>query len=157
MVEFESLLSRFATAVRTGDGAGLAALFTEDGVYEDGFYGEFHGRSAIARMLTEHFHGTAQDFVWELTHPVCDGTVGHARYVFSYTPTMEGATGDRVVFEGASRFLLEDALIREYSEVFDTGVALSQLGFPEERIGRSLAKRAADLRSRHAGPPHFTA
>lgn len=155
MVDFETLLSRFAAAVRSGDGTGLASLFTEDGVYDDGFYGAFHGRDAIAGMLTEHFHGAAEDFVWELFDAVCDGDVGHARYVFSYKPTVEDATGDRVVFEGASRLLIEDGLIREYSEVFDTGIALTQLGFPGERIVRSLERRAEEVRSRHAGPPHF--
>jgi hypothetical protein len=36
---FRDLLTAFATAVETNDGEGLASLFTEDGTYEDGFFG----------------------------------------------------------------------------------------------------------------------
>ena len=48
---FRDLLTAFAAAVETNDGEGLASLFTEDGTYEDGFFGAHTGRPAIAMML----------------------------------------------------------------------------------------------------------
>ncbi|MFP6796259.1 MAG: nuclear transport factor 2 family protein [Pseudomonadales bacterium] len=42
-------------AVESGDGRKLGQLFTDDGVYNDCFYGALHGRDAMARMLEEHF------------------------------------------------------------------------------------------------------
>jgi hypothetical protein len=36
---FRDLLTAFAAAVEANDGEGLASLFTEDGTYEDGFFG----------------------------------------------------------------------------------------------------------------------
>ena len=61
---FTDLLDRFADAVRRHDGAGLAALFTPDGVYEDGFFGPHQGPAAIAAML-QRFHDGGRDYWWE--------------------------------------------------------------------------------------------
>src|SRR6516165_6257834 len=44
--DFAALLTTFADAVQTNRGQSLAMLFTEDGVYEDGFFGSHTGRSA---------------------------------------------------------------------------------------------------------------
>jgi hypothetical protein len=41
---------------------------------------------------------------------------------------------------GISWFRFGGGLIAEYREVFDTGIALAQLGFPAERIKRVLDK-----------------
>jgi len=153
-VDFPALLSAFTAAVERGDGAALAALFTEDGVYDDGFYGPSRGRAAIERMLEEHFHGHARDFRWRMHDPVCNGNTGYAHWDFSYTSKLPGAEGRRIVFEGMSRFDLEGGLIRRYTEIFDIGIPLTQLGFPAERITRSLEKAAGRVRERHKGAPH---
>jgi hypothetical protein len=69
------LLETFAGAVQANAGAGLAMLFTPDGVYEDGFFGAHRGRASIAAML-QHFHDTGSDYVWEFFDPVCGGAIG---------------------------------------------------------------------------------
>ena len=56
---FPDLLTAFAAAVEANDGEGLASLFTEDGTYEDGFFGAHTGRPAIAVML-QRFHDTGR-------------------------------------------------------------------------------------------------
>lgn len=145
---FTALLGRFTAAVESGDGSALANLFTEDGVYEDGFYGASTGREAIKAMLETKFWGHAERFRWRMLEPVCDGRHGYARYVFSYRSKLPDAAGEAVVFEGMSQFTLEGDLIRRYREVFETGVAMAQLRFPAGRIGKSLARRAASLRER---------
>ena len=61
---FDALLKRFAAAVEANDGQGLAGLFTEDGTYEDGFFGPHTGRPSIAAML-QRFHDTGRDYLWE--------------------------------------------------------------------------------------------
>jgi ketosteroid isomerase-like protein len=99
MSEFETMLGRFAAAVAANDGAGLAALFAADGVYDDGFYGEYAGREAIAKML-QHFHDTGTNFRWDFFDALSDGKTGYARYRFSYASRMPGAEGKPVVFEG---------------------------------------------------------
>ena len=142
-MDLRALLGRFTAAVEQGDAEALAQLFTPDGVYVDGFYGPFQGRAAIARMIREHFCGHATDFKWDMLEPVSDGKLGYARYMFSYTSTMPEAKGKRVIFDGMSRFELEGGLIKHYSEMFDAGVALEQLGFAPERIAKVLRKRAA--------------
>ena len=57
MTDFPALLSRFTKAVAANDGAAFSGLFTEDGVYDDGFFGEYKGRKAIAEMLQNGFDG----------------------------------------------------------------------------------------------------
>lgn len=154
-MQFETLLKAFTSAVEAGDGQRLGRLFAEHGVYHDRFYGAFHGRDAIATMLEEHFWRHGKDFIWEMRNPVCNGEVGFVDYLFSYTSTLEEARGKRIIFEGMSRFDLEDGKIREYREVFDTGTALVQLNFNAERIRRFLIKAVDRLRDAHRGSQHL--
>jgi ketosteroid isomerase-like protein len=140
---FTDLLAAFTQAVVANDGAGLAALFTEDGIYADEFFGAHRGRAAIAAML-QRFHDTGSDYRWDFFEPVGDGRIGYARFRFSYRSTLPESAGKPVMFEGISRFLLaENGLIAHYAEAFDRGVALVQLGFPAERIRRVVEKAAA--------------
>jgi len=141
MVDFPNLLQRFAAAVVANDGAGLAALFTADGVYEDGFFGAHQGPDAIARMLAR-FHETGTNYRWDFFDPLTDGRIGYAHWRFSYASKMPGAEGKPVVFEGMSRFELRGEHIACYSEAFDRGVALVQQDFPAERLRKILVKTA---------------
>ena len=141
MLDFPALLRRFADAVVANDGAGLARLFTADGVYDDGFFGAHQGHAEIARMLAR-FHETGGDYRWDFFDPLSDGHIGYARWRFSYASKMPGAEGRPVVFEGMSRFELRGDRIASYAEVFDRGVALVQQDFPAERLKKALAKFA---------------
>jgi limonene-1,2-epoxide hydrolase len=142
MADFSDMLARLAAAVEANDGAALAALFTADGVYEDGFYGAHRGTDAIAGMVA-HFHKTGSSFRWEFFDLLADARRGYARFRFSYLSAMPGAEGKPVVFEGVGCFELHDGRIARYCEVFDRGLALAQQGFAAERIKRVLEKAAA--------------
>lgn len=139
---FGSLLTRMTQAICRQDAEGAAACFTSEGVYHDGFYGEFRGRSEIVRMLREHFYADARDFAWKLSDPVCDGRIGYARYAFSYVPQIPGAPAGRVAFEGISVCELRDGLIRHYGESFERAPVLAKLGFPDARILKSIKRWA---------------
>src|SRR3954463_16384459 len=107
---FADLLLAFTKAVAVNDGGGLGALFTEDGVYHDEFFGAHRGRGAIAAMLTR-FHDTGSDYRWDFFEPVSarstdGGTTGYARFRFSYRSRLPESAGRPVLFEGISRFLL---------------------------------------------------
>jgi hypothetical protein len=141
MTDFTTMLGRFTAAVVANDGAGLAALFTSDGVYDDGFFGAYAGRDAIVKML-QHFHETGTNFRWDFFDALSDGKTGYARYRFSYTAKMPGSEGKPVVFEGVSHFVFRDRLIARYCETFDRGMALAQQDFAAERIKRVLVKLA---------------
>lgn len=145
-VDFGAVLRDFTAAIEAGDGPALAALFTPEGSYHDGFYGESVGRDAIARMLEEQFWGHAEGFRWQMFDPVCDGRFGYARYLFSYESKLPGVEGRAVVFDGISQFTFEGDLIASYREQFNTGMAMAQLDFAPERIARHLKRRAAELR-----------
>jgi hypothetical protein len=139
---FADMLTAFAAAVTANDGDGLARLFTEDGTYEDGFFGAHIGRPAITAML-QRFHDTGRDYFWEFFDPVSDGSIGYARFRFSYASRLREAAGRPVLFEGISCFRFRGELIAHYREAFDRGVALVQLDFPAERLKRVLEKAAA--------------
>jgi hypothetical protein len=152
---FADLLLAFTKAVAANDGAGLGALFAEDGVYHDEFFGAHRGRDAIASML-QRFHDTGSDYRWDFLDPVSDGKTGYARFRFSYRSRLPESAGQPVLFEGISRFRLsEDALIAHYDEAFDRGVALVQLGFPAERIRRVVEKAAAAQNATPEARAHF--
>jgi len=140
--DFAALLTTFADAVQTNRGQSLAMLFTEDGVYEDGFFGSHTGRSAIAAML-QRFHDTGSSYLWQFGDPVSNGAIGYAGFRFSYASRLPESMGHPVLFEGISCFRFRGELIARYSEAFDRGVALVQLAFPAERIRRILEKAAA--------------
>ena len=79
MTPFIDLLKIFAHAVEANDGRQLAALFTPDGTYEDGFFGAHTGRASIIAML-QRFHDTGSRYLWEFLDPVSDGATGYARF-----------------------------------------------------------------------------
>jgi hypothetical protein len=140
--EFRELLGRMTAAVCAGDGPGTAASFTPQGVYHDGFYGEFKGREAIARMVSELFHRDGKDFSWRVFDACSDGRVGYARYEFSYVSKIAGSEGRRVGFAGICYCELEGGLIRRYGEIFERAPVLAKLGFADERILRALKRWA---------------
>ena len=149
-VDFDAVLDRFTAAVESGNGQALAGLFTADGVYEDRFYGAKAGRQAIADMLEGEFWGHAEGFRWRMFEPVCDGTHGYARYLFSYVSKLAGVEGRTVVFDGYSQFRFDaDGLIVRYREQFNTGMAMAQLDFAPERIAKHLDGLARQLRTEH--------
>lgn len=151
----ETLLKTFTDAVERHDGKSLAALFTEDGVYHDAFYGAFVGRERIAALIDEWFHRDARAFRWDMHEPITDGRTLYARYVFSYVSTMPGAPADeRVTFEGVAIMRLREGMITEYREVANTGPAFTRMRFAPERVYKILQRQEAELRGRDETARH---
>ena len=140
------LLKSFCSAVERRDGKAFAALFTEDGVYHDVFYGAFKGPAKLAEMIDDWFHRTAREFRWDMHRPVSDGKMLYAYYTFSYVSTLPEAQGKRVGFEGVSMMILRDGKIAEYREVANVGPAFVDLGFAPERVSKILAKEGKHLK-----------
>ncbi|MBS0528467.1 MAG: nuclear transport factor 2 family protein [Proteobacteria bacterium] len=143
-----AMLRTFCDAVERRDGKSFAALFTEDGVYHDVFYGAFAGRAKIAELIDDWFYRTAEDFRWVMHDPVSDGTTLYARYTFSYRSKLPEAKGARAMFEGVSIMRLRDGLIESYREVANTAPAFVDLNFAAERIAKLMARQGAELKAR---------
>jgi ketosteroid isomerase-like protein len=155
-MDVSALLKQFTGAVERRDGAAFAALFAEDGIYHDVFYGPFQGRAKIAGMIDDWFYRTAKDFRWDMFRPVSDGKTLYAYYTFSYVSTLPEANGRRVGFDGVSMMQLRDGLIVEYREVANSSMGLLEIGFAPERVAKILGKEARHIRQRpewrrHAG------
>ena len=147
-MNIKAMLRTFCEAVERRDGKSFAALFCEDGVYHDVFYGAFEGRAKIAHMVDEHFYRTATDFRWDMHDPVSDGQTLYARYTFSYRSILPEAKGARVMFEGVSIMKLRDGLISEYREVANTAPAFVDMNFSPERIAKIATRQGAALKAR---------
>jgi hypothetical protein len=144
----DKLLREFCRAVEHRDGAAFEALFTEDGVYHDVFYGAFTGRAKIAEMIDDWFYRTATDFRWDMHAPVSDGRTLYARYTFSYRSLLPEANGARAMFEGVAIMKLRDGLIAEYSEVANVATGFIDMNFAPERITKIFARQGAELKAR---------
>jgi ketosteroid isomerase-like protein len=147
-MNIEAMLRAFCDAVECREGKAFAALFAEDGVYHDVFYGAFAGRAEIANMIDEHFYRTATDFRWDMHDPVCDGSTLYARYTFSYRSILPEAKGARAMFEGVAIMKLRDGQIFEYREVANTVPSFVDMNFAPERIAKIAARQGAALKSR---------
>ncbi len=154
---FDELLDAFTARVEAKAFESFAELFTEDGVYDDTFYGEFHGRPKIAELMRDWFHKTAHTFRWDMRERVATDTLGMARYVFSYETVLEEAKGERVMFEGVAIMQLRDGLIAHYKEVAHTGPAFAQLNFAPERTVKLMSRFASELRDREESRRHIVA
>ena len=142
------MLRSFCDAVERRDGKAFAALFTEDGVYHDVFYGAFKGREKIAELIDDWFYRTASDFRWDMHAPVSDGETLYARYTFSYRSLLPEAKGARAMFEGVAIMKLRDGLIIEYREVANTAPSFVDMNFAPERIAKIAARQGAALKAR---------
>ena len=147
-MEMTAMLRTFCDAVERRDGKAFAALFTEDGVSHDVFYGAFNGRAKIAELIDDWFYRTATDFRWDMHAPVFDGTTLYARYTFSYRSTLPEAKGARAMFEGVSIMTMKGGLIAEYHEVANTATGFIDMNFAPERIARIVARQGAELKAR---------
>ena len=154
-MDFGVLIRKMTQAACEGDGAGVAACFTEDGVYHDVFYGAFEGRSKIAEMIHNYFYRDACNFRWDLHQPVSDGTTGYCRYVFSYESLLGDAKGSRTMFEGVAIATLEDGLIMSYTEVANASPGLRRMGFAPERLAKFVDKQGAELAARKEAKGHL--
>lgn len=153
-MSFGQVLDRFSKAVSARDTVGLAALFTPEGVYDDHFFGPHTGRPAIAEML-DRFYDGGEAFAWEFLEPAFSDGTGYARYCFSYRSRESESRGELIIFEGISRFRLQDGLIAHYTEVFDRGVAFTQLGYAPERIVKLLGRYAKGFRNGEVAQRHL--
>ena len=154
---FAEVIRRMTEAACRGDGAGVAACFTPDGVYHDVFYGEFRGAD-IARMIEQFFHRDAENFRWDIHDPVEGegegGPIGYARYVFSFDSKMPGHEGNRACFEGVAVCRLKNGLIEHYGEVAEATAGLALMGFSDERIAKHSRRMGRYLLERDEAAEH---
>src|SRR3981189_3927942 len=140
-----AMLRAFCDAVEQRNGAAFAALFTEDGVYHDVFYGAFAGRAKIAEMIDDWFYRTATDFRWDMHTPVSDGQTLYARYTFSYRSLLPEHNGPRARFEGVAIMRLTDGRIAEDHEVANTATGFVDINFAPEPPRQIGARQGAAL------------
>ncbi|MEM8836546.1 MAG: nuclear transport factor 2 family protein [Pseudomonadota bacterium] len=145
---FTEFLDKFARALEQEDAAAFAALFNDNGTYDDYFYGLFTGPAEIKRMLTDHFLKDGTAYHWTFQKPVFDGTYGYASYHFSFLTKSNDWTGPRVLILGAARFKFNAGLVISYNDWADCTGALSTAG---RRSDKLVAHAVKWHRQQHIG------
>jgi steroid delta-isomerase-like uncharacterized protein len=137
-----AVVERFASAFNRQDVAALAACFTADATYHDGFYGEHRGGAALRAMFERMFR-EGKDYVWRMDTIVETPVRAAAEWTFSYvvTDALPRSAGRRVRFCGMSLVEIVDGRISAYREYFDVGQACLQLGFTAEAIQKVLRRK----------------
>ena len=149
-MKFDNLISKMTQAIVRGNGREASECFALNGAYHDVFYGVFR-RPDIPDMVEKYFHRDASNFIWDIFDPVSVGSIGYARYVFSYSSTLPQAKDRRATFEGVAICRLEEGRIREYREVANAVTGLHLLGFSPERLSRFVDREAKALLRRAGG------
>ena len=142
--DIDNLILKMTQSIVQRDGFRASECFTEDGVYHDVFYGSF-AKPNIPKMVEDYFHRDATDFIWDIFDPISAGSIGYARYVFSYDSKLADCDGKRAVFEGIARCELRDGLLLSYHEVADAFTGLSQLGFSGDRLKKIAAAASISI------------
>jgi steroid delta-isomerase-like uncharacterized protein len=122
-VAVPEFLQRVVESLKAGDGAALAALYTEDGIYEDIQSGTvLHGREEIAAFITQSDAIFKDVELRPIRVYEGDGWVAD-EYVYTATEVKSGA---RLQIRGATFYELEDGLIRHSSDYYALPAAKQQ-------------------------------
>lgn len=146
-MEFEKLIKEMTSAIVVCDGARAAACFTDEGFYDDIFYGVFR-KAVIPDLVENHFHRDSENLVWEICETASTTQVGFARYIFSYDSKLSEAKGKRAIFEGVSVCRLYSGKIVSYHEVANVHTGLSMMDFQPVRLSKIAQRQAKSLRSK---------
>jgi hypothetical protein len=150
----QETVKAFNKAIASADGDAVAALFTENGVYDDLVYGPQVGHFAI-RDLFRRMKGSGRDYRADIEDVVSSDTQAYGRYRFSFT-TQNGPYAERrVAIEGIGHFSFRDGLIAHYQETANQGLTLVQLGMEPEKIERVLKRWTIELLSDPKMQPHL--
>lgn len=122
-MDFPLLLDKFARAIEQRDAAGLARLFTADGVYDDYFFGASKPGHAGIGETVEHFYAGGTNYRWEFFSPLASASLGYASYRFSYDSILPEATGNK-----SPQFLPFNKPVLRLSEPPDLHDELAALG-----------------------------
>jgi steroid delta-isomerase-like uncharacterized protein len=129
------IVERWAAAWNAHSPEQMAALFTDDGVYEDlAFEFVWQGKEGVATWVTITLGG-APDTRVELVYAFQDGDRAAAHWIFSGTHTGQWGpdlppTGQPFSLPVASLFELEGDLIRRVGDYYNLATWLRQVGLP---------------------------
>ena len=146
------IVERWAAAWNAHSPEQLAALFTDDGVYEDlAFEFVLQGKQGVATWVTITLAG-APDARVELVYAFRDGDRAAAHWIFSGTHTAAWGpalppTGRPFSLPVASLFELEGELIRRVGDYYNLATWLRQVGLPAGPYAPPGASPAATPRA----------
>jgi steroid delta-isomerase-like uncharacterized protein len=110
------------------DAEKVAALFTDDAVYEDVTYGEIaHGHDEL-KKLAAGFFTAVPDLKLELVAASREGEHGSAEWKFSGTDVGLYKTGKKFSVRGASLFTMRGAQFSANKDFYDSASIMRQVG-----------------------------
>jgi steroid delta-isomerase-like uncharacterized protein len=133
----EDFLHRYEAAWAARDADAIAAMCTEDVVWDDPALNEtLHGRDGVRRFATETFRMVPDFAVETLDRPLISATRPRVLVPYRMTGTATGPwvfldmapTGRRFEIEGVDSWELRDGLIARYNTFYDGLTMSRQLG-----------------------------
>ena len=121
----EEVLAAWAAGWSSGSSEGAAAVYTEDGVYEDVPFGEtVEGRAAIAEYLQAYFEEAQEGALMvESAAAIPGGFVVQWRDEFTHAPT-----GAAVSYRGVSLLEVADGRVARETAYYDQATIYTQEG-----------------------------
>jgi steroid delta-isomerase-like uncharacterized protein len=128
----QQLIDDWARHWSSHDLAGLAALFTDDLLYEDVTMSRVNRSQADLRAFGQEFFAGFPDVTFELTSAFASAEGGSAEWIMRGTHSGDipglPATGKRVEVRGASVFAFAGDKMQRCSDYWDMATFLRQLG-----------------------------
>jgi steroid delta-isomerase-like uncharacterized protein len=120
------------------DAEKVAALYTDDVVYEDVAYGEVaHGHNELRKLATDFF-AAVPDLKLEVIAVSGEGDNGWAEWKFSGTDAGLYKTGKKFSVRGASLFQIRDGKFSQNKDFYDSASIMRQVGvLPEPNASGS--------------------
>ena len=130
-----AVVQQWMTAWNQADAEGMAALFTEDGVYQDFAFGaKIQGREGVAGWV-ELTVQNIPDTRGVILDAFRVGDRAAVQWVFSGTPIRMGpveGTGESFSVPATSVFVLEGDRIRAVHDYYNRAEIFRQLGLPSD-------------------------
>jgi steroid delta-isomerase-like uncharacterized protein len=127
-VAAESIATRWSAAWNSHDPAKVAALFAEDGVYEDIPFGSTNRGAAALRKYAADYFAAVPDMKTVVTGSALRNGSGYVEWVFSGTDVGLYKTGKPFSIRGVSIIATKNGKVTRDRDYYDLAALMKQVG-----------------------------
>ena len=124
----DGIAAKWAAAWNSHDPAKVAALFAEDGVYEDIPFGSTNRGKTALRQYAENYFAAVPDMKTVVTGSSIKNGVGYVEWVFSGTDVGLYKTGKPFSLRGVSVLAVKNGKIMRDRDYYDLAGLMKQVG-----------------------------
>lgn len=129
----EDRAKKIFEAWNTHDPAKMAALYTDDAVYEDVAYGDSaHGQAELKKFAAEFFE-EVPDLKVEVVNTIVSNNRGSLEWILTGTDKGLYKTGKAFSVRGASLFELREGKMAHIKDFYDVATIMKQVGVLKDK------------------------